>query len=223
MATLAAAVAIEELVFKWQWLTGGVEGANAPAMTLPWFGGDIDLGIAGVGDAYPRRPFGVLVVVAAALCAWAVLLVRRRSIGRRWLAVRANERAVRALGVDVASAKLSAFALSAALAGVAGTLLASQRQIVSASSFAVLGSLVALALAYLGGLGTPYGAIVAGALTSGGALTAVLDSLSERDPAPTQLAVTGLALVVATISLPDGLCGRRRQRPEDRLRGVAGL
>ncbi len=69
VATLAASIAIEELLFKWSWFTGGATGAEVPEPSL--FG--IDLGISAVGDEYPQRSFGVLVLV----CMFASMVDRR--------------------------------------------------------------------------------------------------------------------------------------------------
>ena len=60
VTTLAASVAIEELLFRWNWFSGGAAGARVEPPSL--FG--LDLGIAGVGDAYPRIAFGLLCLVA---------------------------------------------------------------------------------------------------------------------------------------------------------------
>lgn len=210
MATLAGAIAVEELVFKWSWFTGGYSGARVSGPTL----GGLDLGIAAVGPAYPRREFGYFVIVVALLAVLAVTRLRRSATVRRWLAVRANERAAAAVGIAVTRVKLAAFALSAFLAGLAGTLTAYQRQLVSVGSFGSFTSIVVLAITYLAGIATPLGAIGAGVLASGGVLTVALGDEASRY----QFAVNGLMLVLAAILLPDGVVGRRRLRSPGRLR-----
>ena len=202
IATLAAAVAVEELVFKLGWFTGGLAGSTVESPSL--FG--IDLGISAVGDAFPRKTFGVIVILLAAIAMIMVGNIRSGTAGRRWLAVRANERAASASGINVAQAKLSAFAVSSALAGVAGVLLAYQRTIVSVGSFVVFASLVTVALTYLAGITSPVGALVAGTLTAGGLLTVLLNSLSDG-ASEYQFAVSGLFLVVAAIRIPTGITG----------------
>lgn len=204
MATLAGALAVEELIFKWSWFTGGFTGAR---VSSPRFLG-VDLGISAVGPAYPRKAFGYFVIVLAVLAVLAVTRLRRSATVRRWLAVRSNERAAAAIGIAVSRVKLSAFAFSAFLAGLAGTLTAYQRQLVSASSFASFSSIVVLAITYLAGIATPLGAIAAGVLASGGVLTVALGDEASRY----QFAVNGLMLVVAAILVPDGLVGRTRRR-----------
>lgn len=212
IATLAAAVAIEELAFRWSWFTGGAAGLRVEPPAVA----GIDLGIAAAGRAYPRTAFGVLCVTLLVLAALGVTGLRRGATGRAWLAVRADERAAAAAGVDVVRAKLSAFAVSAFLAGLGGTLLAYQRQILSPSSFVVMASLTLLALTYLCGIASPAGALMAGALTTGGVLTVLLERMSEGS-SRYQLATAGVLLVVAAVRLPDGILGagrfgRRRRR-----------
>lgn len=204
IATLATAVAIEELVFKWSWFTGGFEGAVVESPSLLGF----DLGVSAVGDAFPRRAFVIMTLVFATASMVLVANLRRGSTGRRWLAVRANERAAAAAGIPVARVKRSAFAVSSMFAGIAGVLLAYYRTIVSASSFGVFDSLIAVAIAYLAGIATPIGAFVAGMLVTGGLLTVTLDSVSDS-ASSYQFAISGIMLIVAAIKFPQGIVGGR--------------
>lgn len=199
IATLAAAVAIEELVLKWGWFTGGLGGAEVPQPEL--FG--VDLGITATGADFPRRAFGLLCLAALALMCVAVANLRRGGTGLRWLAVRANERAAASTGVDVTRTKLGAFAASAFLAGLGGTFLAYQAQTVSVGSFAVFNSLALLAMTYLGGIASIAGALIAGLLASGGVVTELTGGSSSE----TQFAVNGLVLMVVAVVYPTGLSG----------------
>ena len=201
VATLAAAVAIEELVLRSTALTGGSGAARVPPLRI----GPLDLDVAARGDAFPRVAFGVVALVVLAFSALAVANLRRSPTGLRWLAVRGNERAAAATGIDVARTKLGAFALSSALAGLGGTLVALQRTQLSAESFLVLLSLALLALTYLGGIASLTGALVAGALATGGVVTVATGGAESSQG---QFALTGLALVAATVLAPDGLRGR---------------
>jgi branched-chain amino acid transport system permease protein len=214
VATLAASIAIEELLFKWSWFTGGATGSNVPEPSL--FG--LDIGISAVGDDYPQRSFGVLVLACMLASMVVVVNLRRRSTGRRWLAVRANERAAEAAGVSAVRAKLTANALASALAGLAGVLIAYERQVISGTSFAALESLFAMAIAYLAGIATPAAALLAGALAAGGLLTVTLDTISEGS-SKYQFTVNGLLLMVVAVRYPAGVFGaarsltRLRRRP----------
>ena len=126
-----------------------------------------------------------------------------------FLAVRGNERPAAGAGVDVARIKLLAFAISAALAGVGGVLLAYQRQSLSVQSYQVFASLSVVALTYLAGITTISGALVAGALAPEGLVTALSGSTSSST---TQFAINGLALIVVAIVAPEGITGVVRRR-----------
>jgi len=197
IATLAAATAVEELVLKWSWFTGGLSGTSVPRPRL--FG--VDLGIGGTGADFPRPAFGVLCLVVLVAVAVVVANLRRGATGLRWLAVRANERAAAAAGTDVRRTKLEAFALSSFIAGLGGTLLAYQYDTLSVGSFGVFASLALLATTYLGGIASIGGALVAGAIADGGVLSALVGTRSSG----AVYAVNGLALMVIVVVYPDGL------------------
>lgn len=205
IATLALAVAIEELVFRWDWFTGGLEGAVVEPPEL--FG--IDLRISAAGDAFPRWQFGFLVLVVMVLSVLAAVMIRRSSTGRRWLALRANERAATSVGTNVARAKLEAYAVAGFIAGIGGTLLAYRRELVTTSSFGVLDSVVVLATTYIAGVAAPLGALLAGVLAAGGLLTVALEEFRSGST-DAQLAVNGILLVIVAIKFPGGILGRKR-------------
>ena len=121
-----------------------------------------------------------------------------------FIAVRSNERAAAAIGIDVARTKLMAFALSAFIAGLGGGLLAYQQQTVSAPSFATFASLSLLAVTYVAGVGRIAGAVVAGVmLSSTGLFVTALDK--AFGVGKYQLLVAGVALTLTAIKQPDGI------------------
>jgi branched-chain amino acid transport system permease protein len=215
IATVAGAVAIEELVLGWGWFTGGGMGRRVAA---PEFAG-IDLGIAAPGAAYPRVAFGIVCVVVLALCCVAVANLRRGSTGLWFLAVRSNERAAAAAGIDVRAVKLAAFGLSSFLAGLGGCLVAYQRGNLSASSFAVFESLALLALTYLAGIAGVAGALLAGVFARDGILTLLMGQESSRY----QFAINGFALIVVAVVYPNGITGAVRALGHRLRRGAAEL
>ncbi|MGH9277538.1 MAG: ABC transporter permease [Acidimicrobiales bacterium] len=200
VVTLAGAVAVEELVFKNPVLVGGIAGRRVPEPRL--FG--IDLGIGGPGaTTYPRPVFGLFVLaILAALCLGVVWL-RSAPLGRRFLAVRSNERAAASVGIGVEEAKLMGFALSAFVAGLGGVLLGYSQGRLTYVSFGVFASLAYLAVTYVGGIARVSGALVGGALASGGIVFAALDQAA--DLGRYELLVTGVALVVMAVLYPDGV------------------
>lgn len=200
VVTLAGAVAIEELVFKSPGLTGGVGGTRVPAPRL--LGLDLGIGRTG-GGPYPRPVFGLLLVGVVLAAAAGVGWVRRSVWGRRLLAVRADERAAAAVGLDVAAVKLVGFGASAFVAGLGGALLAYAQGRLSFASFGVFVSLSYLAVAYVGGISRVSGALVGGALVSGGIVFTALDRAAHLGRY--QLLVTGIALVAMAVRAPDGV------------------
>jgi len=197
VVTLASAVAVEELVFKSTAVTGGFGGTRVPEA---WILG-LDFGLAG------SRPFGFLVLAVLAGTALGLAGLRRRPAGRRFLAVRANERAAEAAGIDVVSTKLAAFALSAFVAGLGGALLGYGQGQLSFGSFGVFVSLSYLAVAYVGGIASIAGALVGGLLVEGGLAFTVLERAAGLGRY--QLLVSGLALVLVAVLRPEGIVGRR--------------
>src|SRR3954470_7943064 len=199
VVTLAAAFAIDALLFNDEGFSGGLRGRDIPSPTI--FG--LDLGIA-KGDAYPRVIFGVFVLVVVCLVGLLVARLRNAPAGRMFIAVRSNERAAAAVGINVARAKLLAFGLSAFIAGLGGCLFAYQQQTISPPSFAVFTSLSLLAVTYVAGVGRIAGAVVAGVmLSSTGLLVTALDK--AFDIGKYQLVVAGVLLTLTAIKQPDGI------------------
>lgn len=170
-------------------------------------------------DKIPSPVFGVFVLVCTALLCLAVANLRRSTTGRRMLAVRSNEAAAAAAGVDVARVKLTAFALSSFVAGIGGALLAYQAGgRLSPQGFAALQSLNLLAVAYLGGIASVGGAVVAGATILGGVATVLFEKVVHIEA--WQELAGGLGLIVVAVIHPTGVAGalydkrlaRRRRR-----------
>jgi branched-subunit amino acid ABC-type transport system permease component len=206
VATIAMAVAIESLVLGNPGFSGGDAGRAAPRPYL--FG--LDVGISARGDANFRPAFGFVALGLLAVCCLMVANLRRNRTGLRWLAVRSNERAAAAAGIDVGRAKVGAFALSSALAGLAGALMAYEQSTLSTNSFMVIGALVTLALTYLAGISSIGGALLAGLLAQAGLLTAAMDRATDGIAGRYVFAVSGLLLVVTAITAPDGITGQWR-------------
>jgi branched-chain amino acid transport system permease protein len=210
VVTLAAGVAIEQFVFQNPELAGS-QGNLVPDPRL--FG--LDLAIRR-GAELARWQFGALVLVVLTVAALAVANLGRSATGRALLAVRSNERAAASLGVDVAAAKLLAFAASAFLAGLGGALTGYSRGQLSADSFAVSLSLTLLAFAYLGGITSVGGALVAGALAPLGIGYVVLDRTFHLGRH--YLLVSGILLVATAVLNPGGIAGTVRGRLARRSR-----
>lgn len=97
------------------------------------------------------RQFFFFAIIVLVICALGVFLLQRSRIGSSWKAVAFSERGTAAVGQSVSAAKLSAFAVSAALGGISGGLLAGQVGIPYASSFTPIQSLALYILAIMSG------------------------------------------------------------------------
>ena len=201
VVTIAGAVAIEEILFKNESFTGGIKGSTvAPPELL-----GVDLSVSG-GGTFPRIAFGIFVLLVLTAVSLAVVNLRLGSTGFRLLAVRSNERAAAALGVNVSATKLLAFGLSSFIAAIGGVMLGYERQQLSFGSFDVFVGITILAFAYLGGIASVSGALVGAALVSGGFVATALEEWIGF-PAEYQLLVGGLGLCVTAVLNPEGISG----------------
>lgn len=202
--TMALGVAVGTMVFSNRWFIGDTGALPVEAPRL--FG--IDFG-ANIDDDFNRWEYGLMLLAITTACALLVVNVRRSPTGRQFLAVRANERAAAAAGVDVARAKLTAFAVSSFLAGLGGAMLAYLRGQLSGDSFGVFISLALLAFAYLGGIGLVSGALLAGALAPGGVVVGLIDKGFGGENLDTYAnLVGGIGLILTAILNTDGIAGR---------------
>ncbi len=144
------------------------------------------------------------------MTAFAVMRLRLSDLGRRMVAVRGNERAAAAAGVNVATTKVVAFAASAFIAGLAGTLAGYQQGALSDQSFGISRSLVVLAVAYLGGIGTAAGAVVGGLVIPGGLVSTAAERALDLGRYETLFA--GLAVVAFSLRNPEGLTSTIRSQ-----------
>ncbi len=137
-----------------------------------------------------------LAFLALALVASARL--RRSRIGWAWQAIREDELAARVMGVNTTVAKLQAFAMGAALAGIGGSLLASWQRSVFPENFLFTESINVLAMVILGGLGNLAGVVLGAVL---------LVSLPEvfREFQAYRMLAFGLLLMVIMVVRPQGL------------------
>jgi ABC-type branched-subunit amino acid transport system permease subunit len=142
---------------------GGPQGMKLPGMEI--FGWKLNDGLA-FGD-FEFSFYANYVLVALVMAAVAFLLVRR--LERSWIglnldAVRLDETASAAFGIDVARWKITAFTLGNFLAGLAGSVYAMMTGFVAPNSFTFGDSLILVSIVILGGIGNPWGLTVAAAI-----------------------------------------------------------
>jgi branched-chain amino acid transport system permease protein len=128
--------------------------------------------------------------------------LRNLPIGRAWEALREDEIACRALGIDPTAVKLSAFAIGATLAGLAGAFFAAQQSFISPEGFRFLQSAIILAIVVLGGMGSQLGVVLA---------AVVIITLPElgREFEQYRMLAFGAAMVAIMVWRPRGLMPHR--------------
>lgn len=217
VVTLAAALAATELILANEAIIGPGARSNTTVPPPNWFGLDLSRSFddSGQSSRLTLVLFAAGWLVALAL---AVVGLRRGIVGRRFLAVRANERAAAAAGIDVMRAKLLGFGLASFIAGIAGVLTAYQQTVLQISTWNALAGIANLALLFLGGVGRLSGVAIGALLTPGGLLS---ETSSSGEVLRT--AASGALMIAVAVFRPDGLAsvgGRlaghfRRRRPSD--------
>ena len=164
------------------------------------------------------------------LCVGTVFIARRLQhsrLGRAWIAIREDEIAAKAMGINVRNVKLLAFAMGATFGGIAGAMFGAFQGFISPESFTLTESIAVLAMVVLGGIGHIPGVVL------GAILLAALPEVLRHTVEPVQMALFGhvwveaevlrqllygLALVLIMLLRPSGLWPSPRH--EDRL--IAG-
>ncbi|MBV9860950.1 MAG: high-affinity branched-chain amino acid ABC transporter permease LivM [Alphaproteobacteria bacterium] len=213
IVTLGFGEIIRIVLLNWSPVTGGPNGiADIPRPSffgLPFArvapGGGLTFNsFFGIDyDPEHRVVFLYFVILAMALATnWFTLRLRRLPIGRAWEALREDEIACRALGINPTTVKLSAFATGAMLGGFAGCFFATRQGFISPESFTFMESAIILAIVVLGGMGSQLGVVLAAIL---------LVTLPEfgRQFAEFRMLVFGAAMVAIMVWRPRGLLSYR--------------
>jgi branched-chain amino acid transport system permease protein len=199
--TLMLGVALPFLAYVYPSTLGGDQGLNV-AYTQPAF----------LGANFPLTRWQAWISSAVALVVLVLLANLGRSrIGRNWRAVRDDEVAAALAGINVAQARVLAFVVSAACAGLAGALLAVITALVAPGAFTITLSIALLTGAVIGGLGTLLGAIW-------GSLVIVLVPTYATDVATNHglsttvasnipVAAYGVVLILVMLIFPQGIQG----------------
>lgn len=118
------------------------------------------LGVISFSDPLNRMPFYYMVLAFAAVVILASRALRDSSLGRAWVAIREDETAAAASGVNLVRTKLLAFALGATIGGIGGVIQAAFTPAVEPTQFSFQVSITVLIMIVLGGLGSIPGVIV---------------------------------------------------------------
>ena len=143
-----------------------------------------------------------LILALALLTNLFVSRMRKLPIGRAWEAMREDEIACKAMGINARNVKLSAFAIGAMLGGFAGVFFAARQGFISPESFTFNESAIILAIVVLGGMGSQLGVVLA-------SLVLVLLPELGRDFAEYRMLLFGAAMILIMIWKPGGILAHR--------------
>ena len=207
VVTLGAATAVSGFVFQNSDWTGGVGGLSVPTPSLAGMSLDPN---------HHAVRFAIFTAAVLTLMSLTVRNLRRSATGRRMLAVRGNERAAIAAGINVASTKLQAFGLASFVAALGGALLAYQLGSVAFARFDPIASIGLVASVYIASVAAVSAGFVSGLLATGGPLFVLLNTQAQISQYWTL--GSGALLIMTVIFNPDGiavfwiaLAGRWRQ------------
>ena len=190
IVTLGFGEIIRLILENWNDFSFGPSGiANIPRPSL--FGMDLSFHGSTIFVYY----------IMIALCIFTIFVVNRLQdsrIGRAWIALREDEVACQAMGIDKAKTKLTAFALGATWAGMGGVMFAAKTTFVNPASFTIWESIIILCIVVLGGMGSVIGVIV-------GALVLILLPEYLRAFSEYRMLIFGILLVVMMVFRPGGI------------------
>ena len=200
MVTISFQQILTLVLTNWIGLTHGPDGISGIVRPALFSGGNAYLSVC------------LVALVGVTLVAWRLKTSR---LGRAMQAVRDNEIAAGTCGIDILSTKVIAFGISAVLGGIGGGLFAGAFRYISPDQFSFAESIVLLTMALLGGVQSPFGALLG---------TGLLVMLPEwlRFLRQIYIAVYGGAVILIMVFLPDGLWGFAASKLRRADRGVAG-
>ena len=181
-------------------------------------------GVIGIDRAYVfgiplRHPVDFFWVLLAAclLCGLLVYRLERSLLGKAWAAIREDQDAARGIGINTTNVKLAAFAISAAIGGLAGVIFAAFQRYISPDSFSLNESILIVLIIVIGGVGNILGVLL------GATLLIFLPELL-RGFAEYRMLILGLVMATLIVLRPQGLLPRSLGPAEllRRLRGAGG-
>lgn len=196
IVTLGFGEIIRLVLENWNEFSQGPSGiANIPRPGL--FGLDLSLDQAITFLYY-------LMIVLVLFTIFVVNRLQNSRIGRAWFALREDETACQAMGIDKTRTKLTAFALGATWAGMVGVIFAAKTTFINPASFSFLESAIILCIVVLGGMGSIIGVIL-------GAFILILMPEYLRAFADYRMLIFGAVLVAMMIFRPQGLVSNIRR------------
>jgi branched-chain amino acid transport system permease protein len=184
------------VIENWEELTNGAKGiANIPRPGL--FGMEMSIDAATTYTYY-------LMLLMVLFTIFVTNRLKDSRVGRAWMALREDEIACVAMGVDMARTKLSAYAFGAFWAGAVGVIFAARNTYINPNSFTFMESAIVLSIVVLGGMGSIVGVIIA-------ALVLILLPEYLRAFADYRMLIFGAVMVLMMIFRPQGLIANVRK------------
>lgn len=200
MATLSFGFIVEEVLARWESVTGGNSGIQIKKPDI--FGWVLETG----------DQFYWLCLVITVVATLGILNLLRSPTGRAFVAIRDSEISAQSMGIHLAYYKTLSFALSAALAGIAGALYAHKLQFISPDQFSLMQSIELLLMIVIGGVGSVHGVFLGAIflISMPQAIAMVKDYLPAAvGQAPgLQGVVYGVVVIAFVLFEPMGLYGR---------------
>ncbi|RBY93805.1 branched-chain amino acid ABC transporter permease [Blastococcus sp. TF02-8] len=175
----------------------------------------IDLGFLRIQWGGNQLQYWYLLLVLLAILIFFFYRLEGSRLGRAWAAVREDEVAAQATGVNTTRVKLLAFAIGASTSGLAGVFFASDIGYFNPQNFILNNSILIVAYVVFGGMGSLTGAIAGAAV-----LTWLPNFLRDQVPSEDRVMWIGAVLVIMMIFRPQGLIPAKRREAE--LTGLAG-
>ncbi|MBS1156181.1 MAG: transporter ATP-binding protein [Proteobacteria bacterium] len=213
-------------------LTNGPQGINN-IQRVHLFGLDLGRPVQILGITFePVHLYYYLILFFCALIVVVSLRLQDSRIGRAWVAIREDEIAANAMGLNTRNIKLLAFAMGASFGGISGALFASLQGFVSPESFIMMESVMVLCMVVLGGMGNIPGVILGAIIVSitpeilRDVINPLQMALAGRkvvDPETLRMLIFGLVMIVIMLVRPEGLwpSSRRRAELKPQTKGIA--
>ncbi len=213
IVTLGFGEMIRIILINWQDFTGGPNGIGS-IPKISFFGLPMERNAPAGQETFAtffhldfsssQRVYFLyyVILVLALITNFVTIRLRKLPIGRAWEALREDETACRALGINPVNTKLTAFAIGAMFAGFAGSFFATRQGFVSPESFVFGESAVIVAIVVLGGMGSQVGVAIAALILVG--LPEVMRELSLY-----RMLFYGMAMILIMLWRPKGLLAHR--------------
>jgi len=201
IATLGFSEIVKNIFLNWDSLTGGPKGiSEIPSPSI--FGIKF--------SAYNKFQYLILIWLFVAITYFAIKRLTQSRFGRALEAIREDEVATLAMGIDVTKYKVFSFIIGAFFAGIAGSLFSVFIKVVVPNSFDFMLSIIILCMVVLGGMGNNLGAVLGATIIYFASELPKIFGISSLIPPQFNQIIFGLILVLMMIYRPQGIIPRKK-------------